>query len=215
MPGTFSPSPRVSDPDMHHGTCVTHVPWCMPGSLTSSFLWSRWREKTLPASPAHAQPAILHIRQEVHGLVWQIPDPEVAQTLMTRIHSYGSLDDVIKWKHLPRYWPFVRGIHRSPVNSPHKGQWSGALMSSFTCAWIKGWVNNLEARDLRCHCAHYDVIVMQSRYTCTWGDIRVISPLWKHSCILTVKSHDLQQHAYDNKKHQSSPLIDGFPWQKG
>ena len=43
MPGTFSPPPRISDPDMHHGTCVTHVPWCMPGSLTSSFIWSRWR----------------------------------------------------------------------------------------------------------------------------------------------------------------------------
>ena len=28
-------------------------------------------------------------------------------------------DDVIKWKHFPRYLPFVRGIHRSPVNSPH------------------------------------------------------------------------------------------------
>ena len=37
-------------------------------------------------------------------------------------------DDVIKWKHFPRYWPFVRGIHRPPVNSPHKGQWRGALM---------------------------------------------------------------------------------------
>ena len=31
MPGTLSPSPRVSDPNMHHGTCVTHVLWCMPG----------------------------------------------------------------------------------------------------------------------------------------------------------------------------------------
>ena len=31
-------------------------------------------------------------------------------------------DDVIKWKHFPRYWPFVRRIHRSSVNSPHKGQ---------------------------------------------------------------------------------------------
>ena len=41
MPGTFSPPPRLSDPDMHHGTCGTHVPWCMPGSLTSGFLWSR------------------------------------------------------------------------------------------------------------------------------------------------------------------------------
>ena len=42
MPGTFSPPPRVSDPDMHHGTCVTHVPWCEPGSLTSGLLWSQW-----------------------------------------------------------------------------------------------------------------------------------------------------------------------------
>ena len=69
-------------------------------------------------------------------------------------------DDVIKWKHFPRYWPFVRGIHRSPVKSPHKGQWRGALMFSLICAWINGWVNNVEAGDLRRHRAHYDVIVM-------------------------------------------------------
>ena len=43
--GNAFPPSRVSDPDMHHGTCVTHVPWCMPGSLTSGFLWSRWWEK--------------------------------------------------------------------------------------------------------------------------------------------------------------------------
>ena len=69
-------------------------------------------------------------------------------------------DDVIKWKHFPRYWPFVRGIHRSPVNSPHKGQWRGALMFSLTCAWINGWVNNHGVCDLRRHRAHYDVIEM-------------------------------------------------------
>ena len=65
-------------------------------------------------------------------------------------------DDFVKWKHFPRYWPFVWGIHRSPVNSPHKGQWRRALMFSLICAWINGWVNNLEAGDLRCHLAHYD-----------------------------------------------------------
>ena len=43
MPGAFSPPPWVGDPDMHHGTCVTPVSWCIPGSLTSGFLWSRWR----------------------------------------------------------------------------------------------------------------------------------------------------------------------------
>ena len=47
-------------------------------------------------------------------------------------------DDVIKRKHLPRYWPFVRGIHWSLVNSPHKGKWRGALMISLICAWING-----------------------------------------------------------------------------
>ena len=56
-------------------------------------------------------------------------------------------DDVIKWKHFPRNWSFVRGIHRSPVNSPHKGQWRGDLMFSLICVWINGWVNNREAGD--------------------------------------------------------------------
>ena len=69
-------------------------------------------------------------------------------------------DDVIKWKHFPRYWPFVRGINRSPANSPHKGQWRGALMFSLICARINGWVNNRQAGHLRCHRARYDVIVM-------------------------------------------------------
>ena len=45
MPGKFSPPPRVCDPGMHHGTCVTHVLWCMPGSLISGFIWGRWRGK--------------------------------------------------------------------------------------------------------------------------------------------------------------------------
>ena len=69
-------------------------------------------------------------------------------------------EDIIKWKYFPRYWPFVRGIHRSPVNSPHKGQWRRALLFSLICARISGWVNSREAGDLICHRAHYDVIVM-------------------------------------------------------
>ena len=56
----------------------------------------------------------------------------------------------------PRYWPFVRGIHRSSVNSPLKGQWRGALMFPFIC----GWANNLEVGDLRRHRANYDITVM-------------------------------------------------------
>ena len=45
MPGTFSPTRYVSDPGMHYGTCLTHVPWCMLELPTSGFLWSWWRRK--------------------------------------------------------------------------------------------------------------------------------------------------------------------------
>ena len=68
-------------------------------------------------------------------------------------------DDVIKWKHFSRYWPFVQGIHRSPVNFPRKSQWRGALMFSLICAWIKwlnkqpwGWWFEMPSCPLWCHC---------------------------------------------------------------
>ena len=76
------------------------------------------------------------------------------------LHQSMCHDDVIKWKHFPRNWPFVREIHRSPVNFPHKGQWRGALMFSLIYAWINDWVNNREAGDLRRQHGHYDVVVM-------------------------------------------------------
>ena len=47
-----------------------------------------------------------------------------------------------------------------PVNSPHIGQWRGALMFSLIYAWINDWVNNGEAGDLKRQRGHYDVIVM-------------------------------------------------------
>ena len=60
----------------------------------------------------------------------------------------------------PRYWSFVTGIHRSPVDSPHKGQWRGALRVFFICTRINGWANTWDAGDLRHHRAHSDVIVI-------------------------------------------------------
>ena len=45
----------------------------------------------------------------------------------------------MKWKNFPHYWPFVRGIHRWPVNSPHKGQWRGALMLT-SHHWFRKWL---------------------------------------------------------------------------
>ena len=72
-------------------------------------------------------------------------------------------NDFIQWKHFPRYWSLVQGIHRSTLNSPHKGQLRGALMLSLIYAWINGWVNNCEASDLRRYRTHYDVTVMLRR----------------------------------------------------
>ena len=83
---------------------------------------------------------------------------------LKRFRIWSIHDDIIKWKHFLHYWPFVWGIHRSPVNCPHKGQWRGALMFSLICAWINGWVNNHEAGDLRYHRAHYDIVI--SMYLC-------------------------------------------------
>ena len=87
------------------------------------------------------------------------------------------------WRHQMKTFSallaFVWGIHRSPVNSPHKDQWRGALMFSLICAWINGWVNNRETGELICHRAHYDVTVMVGchwhppRHKCAPAPIRI------------------------------------------
>ena len=57
----FQRKPIVSDPGMHHGTCVTHVPWCMSGSLTCV------DGENVPGIPGACAPAILRIWQEAHA----------------------------------------------------------------------------------------------------------------------------------------------------
>ena len=84
----------------------------------------------------------------VHGLTRPILWATVLKSDLF-VHDPAFHDAVIKWKHFPRYWPCVWAIHRSLVNSPHKGQWRGALMFSLICAWINGWANNREAGYLR------------------------------------------------------------------
>ena len=92
---------------------------------------------------------------------------------------------------------FVRGIHRSPVTSPHKGQWRRALMFSLICVWINGWVHNREAGDLRRNQAHYDVIVMtMSQWS---GALRVSLKIawtncWRNNKIACVDVRRLSGH---------------------
>ena len=68
------------------------------------------------------------------------------------------------WRHQMETFSALQAIcvGNSPVNSPHKGQWRGALMISLICAWINGWRNICDAGDLRRHRAHYDIKVMCS-----------------------------------------------------
>ena len=118
-----------------------------------------WYQPSSTGIPVRRQNGLTHIVRghDYSGQTWSILSaaalsPSVVKPL---IH-----DDVIKWKHFPRNWPFVREIHRSPVNFPHKGQWRGALMFSLIYARINDSVNNHEAGDLRRQHGHYDVIVM-------------------------------------------------------
>ena len=100
-------------------------------------------------------------------------------------------DGVIKWKDFPRYWPCMRRIHRSPVNSPHKGQWRGALMFSYICALNKqlrkqswGWWFETPSRSLWGHCNVISILKIWFRmprgFTPTlWINIA----LWCHHCV--------------------------------
>ena len=105
-----------------------------------------------------------------------------------------SHDDVIKWKHFSRYWPFVRVIHRSSVNSPLKGQWRRALMFQLICAWTNTLrANNREASYLRRHRAHCDVTVIPF-------------PSNKSS------DQHFTEHLKTYQPHKSNPLFSIQPW---
>ena len=98
---------------------------------------------------------------------------------------------------IPRYWPFVRGIHWSPVNSPHKGQWCGALMFTLICARVNCSVNNREAGDLRRYRTHYDVIVM-SHEILSRADVMT----WKRFPLLVTLARFLESTGYRDQLHK-------------
>ena len=102
-------------------------------------------------------------------------------------------DDVIKWKHVPRYWPFVRGIHRSPVDSIPKGHWLGALIFSLICAWTNRWANNGAAGDLRRHRSHEHatVVISENTFEIINGHVNVKQTMGKFSQCLLFAWHPL------------------------
>ena len=87
-----------------------------------------------------------------NGNIFRITDPLCGEFTGHRWIPLTKAGDVELWCFL---WSAP-----SPVNSPHKGRWRGALMFSLICAWLNRWVNNREAGDLTRHRAHYDANVM-------------------------------------------------------
>ena len=174
----FFLGPNVSK---HKYGCHTATIWCIdkwygvPSNEVS--WWKQSRSKTcgLRCSPA-INASVTYLFQ-TYRMSWLQCDAVTTRSISLK-H-----DDVIKWKHFPRYWPFV---HRSPVNSPHKGQWRGALMFTLICARINIWVNNREAGDLRRNRVHYDVIVMIShnRHPIARPIGRGIGCLLRVSCLI-------------------------------
>ena len=193
---------RLCDNDFHD--------YGSPGKVVAIFDLCKWGRKNAPKT---CVPILYHLVCEevcMYQIIYFYPNLQ-CQALFelltaplkrsmwsfvgTRNRSLAHFrrDNVIKWKHLPRYWLFVWRFHRSP-NSPHKGQWRGALMFSLICAWINNWVINRKAGDLRRHRAHYDVIVM---YVCSrihWFGAMYVSESYQViSCILRQLSYAAQQ----------------------
>ena len=84
---------------------------------------------------------------------------------MMTLHQSGPESRIQSWSRhqIVTYSALLalcEGNHQLPVDSPHKGQWGGALMFSMMSAWTSIWANNRDAGDLRRHHAHYDVTVM-------------------------------------------------------
>ena len=127
--------------------------------------------------------------------------------ILTTSHATSSVshyhDDVIKWKHFPRYWPFVREIHRSPVNSPIQRPVTRSFDIFFDLRLNKrlskqswGWWFETPSWSLWRHCndvfvVHYDVPnhrqldclfkIFFRIWTKTTSKLRTYWPLWEVS----------------------------------
>ena len=129
--------------EFHTLCCLTPLSWkTRERPALSKQQRDIWTERSrsncsLRETPIRSQPIWLEVKA-------RMPRKNLCKNTMIE-------DGVTKWKHLPRYWPFARGIHRSPVNSPHKGG---------------KWVNVRETGGLRRYRTHYDVIVMIKKDDC-------------------------------------------------
>ena len=184
MPGTFSPPPRVSDPDMHHGTCVTHVPWCMPGSLASGLRWSRWRGKRSRHSRHLRNPPFyISDKRPIHQ---SLTDNGVKRLRWIGHYFVRSVNDIrndptTSWRNdmetLPRLLILCAGeCHRwIPLAKTSDAElWFFCLI----CTWTHGWSNNRDAGDfgtsIRSLWRHCNALRVEGKLRC------IVTLMWRH-----------------------------------
>ena len=140
------------------------------------------------------------------GLFWENVRRDINSALNYEFSNYLFIHDgVNKWKHFPTYWPFVWGIHWSPVNSPHKGQWRGALVFPLICTWMNGWESNRDAGDLRRQRAHYDVTVISYICQCHFIGTGTIVVKWPYRILVnSTETKPLKNKTKQNKKRQKN-----------
>ena len=144
--------------------------------LMKNFAWSKYRwadvvkvrssvgpilsQKTMQNNTLLRNDFSMGGRHQVYlSYQWRRYGRWIIRHLPHLLQEKAKYNEVIKWKHFPHYWPFVRTIHLSPANSPHKSQWRGALMFSLICALNKrlnkksrGWWLETPLRSLWRHC---------------------------------------------------------------
>ena len=143
------------------GTCIKHAKRLYFIFMHQSFY--KWFVlcRVLPLlSTGQVDHIYLSILSIAHMPLWQTWNKPATKSLTCSDNYYHLTWWCHQMETFSAFLALCTGIHRSPVNSPHKGQWHGALKFSLISAWINPWVNNHEACDLRRHRAHYDVTVM-------------------------------------------------------
>ena len=134
----------------HIQTMVTYITQCIQMSRQNWFSSEPWMK-------------FRRHRHQCPSLLWYTISVRISSWFVTSFIS-DTFMRFSWWRHQMETFSALlalcAGNSPVPVNSPHKGQWRGALMFSLICTWINAWVNNREAGDLRRHRAHYGVTMM-------------------------------------------------------
>ena len=126
-------------------------------------------------------------------------------------------DDVINWEHFPRYWPFVRGTHRSSVNSPQRPVTRSFdvffdLSKQLSIQWWGWWFETLSRPLWRHRNEKYKLVFMISHHC---GSCWLITECQRSGGWFNIKKPSYQyrkSHCGDKTVVRSSYLHNGISY---